>query len=244
MRRRDLARVQDSAAMHEPARRRRPPLGPLAATGVAVVLAVVLTGGAACSKQEAAAPPTTAAAKPGVDDALRVAQAAQDPLLATAPKVFSFGPVEQHPYACAAPDGCTPKESLVSRAIGGATNRVDLAKYFVNNMSARNWQVEGVYCDPEREQYVVLGSKKSDLAKGYPGRFELLAFEDIQARITVPAFGTENAFNLVPADNRYPTGSCPAVLTTAYADARKADGKPVTSVSPGTTAGRTTNAAP
>lgn len=203
-------------------------------------LAIVMIGAvgwsalSGCSRPEPAAKASVPA--PTVDDALRAAQAAQDPILNGSPKTFSFGPIEQKPYICGSSDPCEPREGRVSRFIGGETvSRTDLAKYFVNNLGLRNWQVEGVYCQPEKEQFVVLASKKADIAKGYPGRFELLAFDRIEARITIPSFGSEAAFSLKPAAASYPTGTCPAVLVDAYAASREADGKPVSSVPPGTT---------
>ena len=199
--------------------------------------AIILAGSvllAGCSKEDATAKSSVPA--PTTEDALRAAQASQDPLLNVQPKTFSFGPVEQKPYVCGSPDPCQPREGRVSRFIAGETvSRADVAKYFVNNFSLRTWQVEGVYCDPDKDQYVVLASKKSDLAKGYPGRFELLAFDKIEARITIPSFGSETSFNLKPANAAYPPGTCPAALIRAFETARQADGKPVTSVPPGST---------
>lgn len=200
---------------------------------IVMIGAVAFLGLAGCSRNETAA--KSSAPAPTVDDALRAAQAAKDPLLNASPKTFTFGPIEQKPYICASPEPCEPREGRVSRFIGGETvARTDLVKYFVNNLGIRNWQVEGVYCEPDKEQFVVLASKKADLAKGYPGRFELLAFDKIEARITIPAFGSEAAFSLKPAATAYPEGVCPAVLLDAFAAAREADGKPVTSVPPGT----------
>ena len=214
----------------------RPPRSAFSRWALALVLAgaAAWSGAIGCSRNETAAKATAPA--PTVDDALRAAQAAKDPIINSSPKTFTFGPIEQHPYLCGTPEPCQPREGRVSRFIGGETvSRTDLAKYFVNNLSIRNWLVEGVYCQPDKEQFVVLASKKADLAKGYPGRFELLAFDKIEARITIPAFGSEASFSLKPAATEYPAGECPAVLAEAFAAAREADGKPVTSVPPGTT---------
>jgi hypothetical protein len=208
-------------------------------------VAIALLVGASCSRDEAV--PQTASAAPSTQDAFRTALAANDPLINLDPPFVTLGPLDQRPYQCANGDTCQPQEQYVERDVSpqGVTN-AQIAKFYIDNLAETGWRVEAAFCDDGKNEYAVVASKRTNSSKPYPGRFELFDKDKVRMRITMPAFGAESSFTLMPDASAYPTGVCPANITEAVDTARKAAEKtsPTTLKTPGSVPGTTPSPAP
>jgi len=185
-----------------------------------IVAALLLMVGVACSNDEK---PQTTGAAPSTQDAIRMAQAASDALINLAPPFVTLGPLEQQPYRCSTPEPCIPREQYVERTVTpkGVTN-AQIAKFYIDNLAASGWRVEAAFCDEGRNEYAVVATKRTNASKTYPGRFELFDKDTVRLRITMPAFGAETTFALVPDPTSYPAGVCPDNIKVSVDNARKA----------------------
>jgi hypothetical protein len=207
---------------------------------LAGVIALTLLAAASCSRDEAS--PQTTSAAPSTQDAFRTALAASDALINLDPPFVTLGAIDQRPYQCANGDTCQPQEQFVERDVTpqGVTN-AQIAKFYIDNLADAGWRVEAAFCDDGKNEYAVVASKRTNSSKPYPGRFELFDKDKVRLRITMPAFGAESSFIVMPDAAGYPGGVCPDNITQAVDTARKAAEKnsPTTLKAPGSVPGTT-----
>lgn len=207
---------------------------------MSLLVALALISAGACSRDDTTNQATNVA--PSTQDALRTALAASDTLINLDPPFVTLGAIKQKPYQCAAGATCTPQEQYVERDVTpkGVTN-AQIAKFYIDNLASAGWRVEAAFCDDGKNEYAVVASKRTNASKAYPGRFELFDKEKVRLRITMPAFGAESSFIVVPDPTAYPAGVCPDNITDAVDAASKAAEKnpPTTLLNNGTTPGST-----
>lgn len=190
----------------------------LAAALVLAALALVAT--TACSSAR-----WTGAQKggPAPRDAIRAAEAAQDPILQLAPKGVATGQIVSTPYmACDGDSGCAPVGSATRSLDPAGTSHDKLALFYIANLASSFWIPESIHCDPTLDQYVIVAAKDQSSAYKYVGRLEIFADNQPRLHITVPADGHDADFALAKNDPAYPQGTCPPAIEQAFAAATRA----------------------